>query len=145
MKIVKCDVGCYSSRARNNRGIFSFFLIPGELRYDAVGIPYVLDLEPSHTKVSRLMYEEIEEPIRLNLPGPGQKCTQYFHGRCYNALLKLAARCDVEGARNLLESEFRIRLDLLLRCNYTASKQESSGAATSRFARFTLQHSFRFC
>ena len=93
------------------------------------------------------MYEEIEEPIRLNLPGPGQKCTQYFHGRCYNALLKLAARCDVEGARNLLESEFRMGLYLLVRCiTQPANKNHlDSGATTSRFAIFTLQYSFRFC
>ena len=54
------------------------------------------------------MYEQIEDPIRLSLPGPGLKCTQYYHGQCFNALLKLAARCDVEAAKNLLESEFTV-------------------------------------
>ena len=97
------------------------------MRYDTVGIPYVLDLEPPHGKVSSLLYEQIEKPIRLKLPGPGLKCTQYYHGQCFNALLKLAAKCDVEAARNLLESRFRIRAYVHITCLRAHSCYNYSG------------------
>ena len=110
----------------------------GELRYDAVGIPYVMDLEPSRSKVSSLLYDHIESPIRLKLPGPGVRCTQYYHGLCFNALLKLAAAGDVEGARTLLESK-------LIMCTFcVAIILERKMYKSGRFVIVALQRSFNF-
>ena len=58
--------------------------------------------EESRSQV-QLHYEHIERPIRLEPPKAGQQCTQYYHGHCYNALIKTICKLDLDGVRRLLK------------------------------------------
>ena len=122
-------------------------MISGSIKYEALGIPYIIAIEipdvieeepheegllgmempkiPNMPDIDIEMplgfkndeeetysdsyipgienYEFINEEIAIDLTLKVPECKEYYHGLCYNALIKLIVRLDEEGVRELLE------------------------------------------
>ena len=63
-------------------------------------------------------YEYVEDPIKINMKYNGYPCSQYYHGACYNALIKLIINLDVDGVENILQGHKNLDKAILdVRCS----------------------------
>lgn len=89
------------------------------IHYETVGVPS-LTVTQAYSKIP-VYYEDVEKPISIEIPEVGQACTQYYHGKCFNALIKMILRCEEENVRRLLEAhrdrDRETLLDIRCACN----------------------------